>query len=80
MFYIKSGDCDPYYYANMVDRFHIKKINTEKHGPYGYRRGMVLDERIDSISINKNRKAIGLPSLKHSILYRKDSTQILKLK
>ncbi len=79
MFYIRTGECDPYYYADMVDRFHVVKVNSNTHGPYGYRRGMVLDEVIDSVSINKNRRTIGLPSLKHSTLYRKDTTQILKI-
>lgn len=80
IFYVKSGECDPYYYVDMVDRYHVEYINKKTHGPFGYRRGMILDEVIDSVSINKNRKAIGLPSLKHSALYRKDSTQILKIK
>ncbi len=78
--YIKSGECDPYSYVRMVDRYQVQFKHQNKHGPYGYMRALtVLDEVIDSVSINKNRKSIGLPSLRHSSLYRNDTIQILKI-
>lgn len=58
--YVKSGDCLPRDYAIMVDR---ENINNNKPSEYGYT--LMIDIQ-DSAQINRNRKSIGLPSLKHS--------------
>ncbi|MEG0928549.1 hypothetical protein [Chryseobacterium sp.] len=66
--YIKSGDCVPRDYANMVDR-HSLQVSKE---------GMVYgiypsyDAVIDTIKVNRNRKSIGLPSFKHASKITKD--------
>lgn len=58
--YVKSGDCVPRDYAIMVDR---ENINNHKPSEYGYT--LMIDIQ-DSAQIDRNRKSIGLPSLKHS--------------
>ncbi|WP_309762523.1 MULTISPECIES: hypothetical protein [unclassified Chryseobacterium] len=66
--YVKSGDCLPRDYATMVDR-HRLYISKEEilYGCY-------IDgtTQLDTLKINRNRKTIGLPSLKHSAKIRKD--------
>ncbi len=63
--YVKSGDCPPLDYALMVDNYnYINKENTI----YGFN----FSTTKDSIQINRNRKTIGLPSLKHYQKIRKD--------
>lgn len=58
--YVKSGDCVPRDYAIMVDR---ENVNNHKPSEYGYT--FMIDIK-DSAQVNRNRKSIGLPSLKHS--------------
>lgn len=66
--YIKSGDCIPKDYANMVDR-HNLQISKEGmlYGVYPS-----YDAIVDTIKANRERKKIGLPSLKHSSKITKD--------
>ncbi|WP_426477329.1 hypothetical protein ACP3T3_19130 [Chryseobacterium sp. CBSDS_008] len=66
--YIKSGDCIPKDYANMVDR-HNLQISKEGtlYGIY-----LSYDAIVDTIKANQERKKIGLPSIKHSSKITKD--------
>lgn len=59
--YVKSGECPPINYASMVDR-HNLQVSKEQilYGEYMYE-----NTKLDTVQINKNRKSIGLPSLKH---------------
>ncbi len=63
--YVKSGDCAPRDYAFMVDMYNYShgKETYYTYEPDGIR---------DSAQIDRNRKSIGLPSLKHSAKIRKD--------
>ncbi|WP_294287297.1 hypothetical protein [uncultured Chryseobacterium sp.] len=63
--YVKSGDCPPRDYALMVDMYNDSS-GIKTCYSYGLR------ENKDSAQINRNRKSIGLPSLKHSAKIRKD--------
>ncbi|WP_294217757.1 hypothetical protein [uncultured Chryseobacterium sp.] len=63
--YVKSGDCAPRDYALMVDMYND---SHRKKTCYSYG----LQENRDSAQIDRNRKSIGLPSLKHSAKIRKD--------
>lgn len=71
--YIKSGDCPPQYYAKMVDR-HEFINNRATH----YLHYPSTDETLDTLSINKNRKELGLPSIKHSVKIRQDFSKKMK--
>ncbi|WP_300687430.1 hypothetical protein [Chryseobacterium sp.] len=66
--YIKSGDCIPKDYANMVDR-HNLQISKE-----GILYGIYLsyDAIVDTIKADQERKKIGIPSIKHSSKITKD--------
>ncbi|MDR3025758.1 hypothetical protein [Chryseobacterium sp.] len=66
--YVKSGDCIPKDYANMVDR-HNLQISKE-----GTLYGLYLsyDAVVDTIKANKERKKIGIPSIQHSSKITKD--------
>lgn len=77
--YIKSGECNPYVYAAMVDRHYKTYIDKTKSLYYVYPAAHE-EKHIDSIRIDKNRNKIGLPSLKHTRLIPSDRLQILKLK
>jgi len=73
--YIKSGDCPPMSYAMMFDSYHV---NVEKRmTTYGYNS---FNSIMDSAQVNRNRKSIGLPSLKHSDAIRKDFFKKIKKK
>ena len=77
--YIKSGECVPYWYADMVDRY---EIEVARHKSY-YNVTKTFEDLTtqDSIRINKNRASIGLPSMKHTVLIPGNrNRQILKLK
>ncbi|AZB01399.1 hypothetical protein EG359_18040 [Chryseobacterium joostei] len=65
--YIKSGDCPPRDYAAMIDRNNIHHKQPYTYGVYqGY-------ENIkDTITVNRNRKSIGLPSIQHAQAIIKD--------
>ena len=63
--FVKSGDCEPFYYAFMVDsvRFDLKYTPVYRVSEWG---------ALDSVAVDKNRKHIGLPSLKHQAMIDKD--------
>ena len=64
--YVKSGECPPRVYSEFTDRHEAIKNKKILYGDWG------IFENIDSTSLDKNRKAIGLPSLKHLQKLRKD--------
>lgn len=57
--YVKSGECPPEDYAEMVDK-HSLVTRVPEYGTFS---NVPIT---DSIKVNKNRKNIGMPSLKHS--------------
>ncbi|WP_370899169.1 hypothetical protein [Chryseobacterium gossypii] len=63
--YVESGDCPPISYAMMIDNYNY--IHHE-NSVYGFS----FSSSKDSLQINRNRKLIGLPSLKHYDRIRKD--------
>ena len=69
--YVKSGDCPPHDYALMCDAY--MGIN-KKSTLYGFNNITVMD----SAQANRNRKAIGIPNMKHSVMIRKDFFKKLK--
>lgn len=66
--YIKSGDCPPRDYVLMID---AKAILDDKEGVYRFNPNVSKD----SAKINRNRKSIGLPSIKHTNLIIADSSK-----
>lgn len=59
--YVKSGDCIPRDYANMVDRHDLQIDKKEMlYGSYPSYKSI-----IDTVKVNRNRKTIGLPPLRH---------------
>lgn len=66
--YVKSGDCPPRDYILMVDN---PAFLTNKEGYYTFNPGVSSD----SAKINRHRKTIGLPSIKHTNLIIKDSSK-----
>lgn len=62
--YVKSGECSPRDYALMSDTYDIYRNTAAR---FNYRH-----ESQDSLQINRSRKSIGLPSLKHMAKIRKD--------
>ncbi|CAH0173392.1 hypothetical protein [Chryseobacterium sp. Bi04] len=71
--YVKSGDCPPLDYSIMVDGYQF----LPGKGTY-YGMGRSFLKEIDSASINRHRKSIGLPSLKHAAIIKKDFLKKLK--
>lgn len=65
--YVKSGECNPRDYARMVD-YNISLIEKKDSTYYGFNGSTIKD----SATINKNRKKIGLPSLKHGTKITRD--------
>ena len=62
---MKSGECSPGEYASIVDRHHNIKKEESEFG-YEYMFGLQpLNNKIDTVQINKNRKKIGVPSIKY---------------
>lgn len=57
--YIKTGECIPDDYAAMIDKYSLMTEIPE----YGTFSNVPI---VDSVRVNKNRKRIGLPSLKHA--------------
>lgn len=57
--YVKSGECEPDNYAEMIDK-HSLMTNEDSYGTYS---NVPIK---DSALVNRNRKKIGMPSLKHS--------------
>lgn len=77
--YVKSGECNPYSYAAMVDRHYVLHVDKTK-SLYNVWPAFHEEKHLDTLRININRKKIGLPSLKHTRLIPTDRLQILKLK
>jgi len=73
--YVKSGDCPPRDYAAMIDR-----NNLHNKIPYTYAVYQGYENIKDSANVNRNRKRIGLPSLKHAQLITKDFFKKIKNK
>jgi hypothetical protein len=67
--YVISGDLPPMDYAGIVDR-HNLQVSREKI-LYGYYLG-ASELKLDTLEINRNRKTIGMPSMKHGIKITKD--------
>ncbi len=63
--YVKSGDCLPRDYALMIDN---PAFLADKEGIYRFNPNVSTD----SAKINRHRKSIGLPSLKHAAAIKKD--------
>ena len=62
------GDCSPREYSTMVDRYHLQVLKDKMlYGSY-----IGVDGISDTIQVNKNRKSVGLPSLKHNNIITKD--------
>jgi len=73
--YVKSGECPPRDYAAMVDRNNLHHKTPYTYGVYqGYQ------NITDSAKVNRNRKSIGLPSLKYRNKLAKDFSDSLKTK
>ena len=75
--YIKSGECNPYSYAVLVDRYYTLTKKNESY--YSVLKTFNDLSHADSLLINKHRKEIGLPQMSHSRLIPTDRLQILKL-
>jgi hypothetical protein len=75
--YIKSGECNPYSYAAMVDRQNIAIKKTKSF--YNIRTDFRDLTKLDSLEINRNRKLIGLPSMNHANAIQYNYKQKLKL-
>ncbi|MGN7866821.1 hypothetical protein [Chryseobacterium sp. 22458] len=73
--YVKSGDCPPRDYAAMIDR-----NNSHHKLPYTYAVYQGYENIKDSATVNRNRKSIGLPSLKHAQWITKDFFKKIKKK
>lgn len=73
--YVKSGECPPRDYAAMIDR-----NNLHHKVPYTYGVYQGYENIKDSATVNRNRKSIGLPSLKHAQLITKDFFKKIKKK
>ncbi len=73
--YVKSGECSPSDYAAMVDR-----NNLHHKIPYTYGVYQGYQNIKDSAKVNRNRKSIGLPSLKYRNKIAKDFSDSLKTK
>lgn len=58
--YVKAGDCTPEDYAEMIDKRAYMEGKNCMYCTFSTSR------IIDSIQINKNRKKIGMPTLRHS--------------
>lgn len=66
--YVKSGDCPPRDYTLMVDN---PAFLLDKEGIYKFNPNVSAD----SAKINRHRKSIGLPSIRHTNLIIKDSSR-----
>jgi hypothetical protein len=70
--YVKSGDCPPDDYVSMVERNNNLNHRESEFGFESMFGLKPLNNIIDTIKVNKNRKKIGLPSLKHWEKLRSD--------
>jgi hypothetical protein len=62
--YVKSGHCSPQEYALMSDTYDYYRNTAVRYS--------LRNNNQDSVRINRNRKSIGLPSIKHASKIRKD--------
>ena len=59
----------------MVDRYHLQVLKDKMlYGSY-----IGIDGISDTIQVNKNRKSVGLPSLKHNNIITKDFLKKLNI-
>lgn len=72
--YVKSGDCPPNYYAQLIDCYFWEK---SKRIPYATNIRLI-DETVDTVWVDKNRKLIGLPSLHYQNILVNDYIKNLK--
>ncbi|UKB84600.1 hypothetical protein LF887_02800 [Chryseobacterium sp. MEBOG06] len=72
--YVKSGDCPPLDYSMMVDAHNF----IPGQGTY-YGMGRSFLKKIDSSTIDKQRKSLGLPTLKHTTIITKDFLKKIKV-
>ena len=69
------GDCSPREYSTMVDRYHLQVLKDKMlYGSY-----IGVDGISDTVQVNKNRKSVGLPSLKHNNIITKDFLKKLNI-
>ncbi|MDE5492775.1 hypothetical protein [Elizabethkingia meningoseptica] len=64
---VKSGDCTPIDYSYMVDTYYVNKGEKTYYGM-----GRTLQKSIDSSEIDRHRRSIGLPGLKHTYKINED--------
>jgi len=74
--YIKTGECQPREYSTMVDRYHLQ-VKKENILYATYIGNSIIS---DSVQVDKNRKSIGLPTMKHNKKLTKDFFKKLKEK
>lgn len=55
--FVKSGECDPFHYALMMDQWYLFSGKNQLYGTYPQA------PIVDSAKVDRNRKSIGLPSL-----------------
>lgn len=72
--YVKSGDCPPLDYSMMVDTHNFEPGKSTYYGM-----GRSFLGKIDTASIDRHRKNLGLPSLKHTAIIRKDYLKKFKV-
>ncbi|WP_370899165.1 hypothetical protein [Chryseobacterium gossypii] len=73
--YVKSGDCFPRDYAGMLDRQNMHLRLPRNYAVYqGY------EDIEDSAQIDRNRKNLGVPSIRHRAKIARDFYDSLKLK
>ncbi|WP_228444923.1 hypothetical protein [Chryseobacterium echinoideorum] len=63
--YLKNGECTPEDYAAMIDKYNLM-TNEDSYGTFS---NVPIK---DSALVNRNRKKIGMPSLRHSRKIHKD--------
>lgn len=71
--YVKSGDCLPRDYSMLVDSHEFSRKKVSYYGM-----GRSFQEKIDTVEIDRHRKSIGLPSIKHTEKLKKDYFAQLK--
>lgn len=75
--YVKSGECPPRDYIQMVDKYqYVRNLPTEYGTLLRYESADLSSA--DSARIDKNRRAIGFPVLKYSFKITKDFQNKLK--
>lgn len=72
--YVKKGECPPIIYTTMVDRYHLE-VKKDDILYATYIGNSIIT---DSAQVDRNRKSIGLPTMKHNKKMTKDFFQKLK--